>query len=346
MVSWLVLEATSDKCERDKSRTVRKVVYQDLLPIYKELGLKVPYQCPFLKDRDRYIDNEDHKERDSVNKWSCGYCGKAFIGEIYLDAHFDNRHAGTVYNEKDSVCLADFCEIFRCDVVSGAAQATFWDVALCMEEDMKDLTQDCLDLLDNCIPDSLSWNVTNRLKSSLTSSVCSFLTCKKYWDTPIVPGEEEPSTAYIVFTVLLIVGMSVYYCVAVNYFLTDTFADMYDSDEYVGRNSESLTNVERMPNPKKMKHRTRPKLLTDTESFLNQDRFSARVKAGPSRDRTNKRRHLETNEDMFNIRSPETASGLQEIDLSSSREDGHIDIERSSRDVDNIDIDIKETDYR
>ena len=41
------------------------------------------------------------------------------------------------------MCLADFCEIFRCDVVSGVARATFWDVALCMEEDMKDLTQDC-----------------------------------------------------------------------------------------------------------------------------------------------------------------------------------------------------------
>ena len=51
---------------------------------------------------------------------------------------------GFNFQEKDSVCLADFCEIFRCDVVSGAAQATFWDVALCMEEDMKDLTQDCL----------------------------------------------------------------------------------------------------------------------------------------------------------------------------------------------------------
>ena len=41
------------------------------------------------------------------------------------------------------MCLADFCEIFRCDVISGVARATFWDVALCMEEDMKDLTQDC-----------------------------------------------------------------------------------------------------------------------------------------------------------------------------------------------------------
>ena len=44
----------------------------------------------------------------------------------------------------DSVCLADYCEIFRCDVLSGMAMPTFWDVALCMEEDMKDLTVDCV----------------------------------------------------------------------------------------------------------------------------------------------------------------------------------------------------------
>ena len=36
----------------------------------------------------------------------------------------------------------DYCEIFRCDVLSGVANPTFWDVALCMEEDMADLTQD------------------------------------------------------------------------------------------------------------------------------------------------------------------------------------------------------------
>ena len=28
-------------------------------------------------------------------------------------------------------------------MISGAAAANFWDVALCMEEDMQDLTQDC-----------------------------------------------------------------------------------------------------------------------------------------------------------------------------------------------------------
>ena len=73
---------------------------QELVPIYKDLGIKVPYECPFFKERDRYLDNEDHKERESLNRWSCDYCGKAFIGEIYLDAHFDNRHADTIYKVK------------------------------------------------------------------------------------------------------------------------------------------------------------------------------------------------------------------------------------------------------
>ena len=42
------------------------------------------------------------------------------------------------------MCLADFCEVFRCDVLTGTAKPTFWDVALCMEEDMQDLKADCV----------------------------------------------------------------------------------------------------------------------------------------------------------------------------------------------------------
>ena len=35
----------------------------------------------------------------------------------------------------------------------------------------------------------------------------------------IFQGEKEAPVAYTVFTVFLIVGMTIYYCVAVNYFL-------------------------------------------------------------------------------------------------------------------------------
>ena len=46
--------------------------------------------------------------------------------------------------ESDAVCLGDLCEEMRCDVLDGTARPSFWDVKLCLEEDMQDLQQDCL----------------------------------------------------------------------------------------------------------------------------------------------------------------------------------------------------------
>lgn len=65
--------------------------------------MKIPYKCPFFKDRDKYIAQEEHKERESASRWACGYCGKVFIGEIYLDQHFTNRHSDSIYNVRINV---------------------------------------------------------------------------------------------------------------------------------------------------------------------------------------------------------------------------------------------------
>jgi len=44
---------------------------------------------------------------------------------------------------KEAICLADYCDIFRCDVVSGKLRPHFWDVALCKEAEMKRLMDRC-----------------------------------------------------------------------------------------------------------------------------------------------------------------------------------------------------------
>lgn len=43
----------------------------------------------------------------------------------------------------DTICFAEFCDIMRCDIIMGAKKAEFWDVSLCLEDDMKDLSQNC-----------------------------------------------------------------------------------------------------------------------------------------------------------------------------------------------------------
>ena len=50
----------------------------------------------------------------------------------------------TVYLQgENAVCLADYCDLFRCDIVAGIQTAEFWDISLCLEEDMEDIKQRC-----------------------------------------------------------------------------------------------------------------------------------------------------------------------------------------------------------
>jgi len=55
----------------------------------------------------------------------------------------------------DAVCLADYCTEFRCDVTMGWVTPTFWDYALCIEDDMLDMAANCL-----------VRHVNNKIKSS------------------------------------------------------------------------------------------------------------------------------------------------------------------------------------
>lgn len=273
LISVVALVET-DTCERDKCRTVRNVIYQELVPHYRAVGAKIPYKCPFFKDRDKYIAQEEHKERDSASRWACGYCGKAFIGEIYLDQHFTNRHSDSIYNEPDSVCLSDFCEIFRCDVLMGIAKPTFWDVALCLEEDMADLTQDCMELITGCFPDNLNWNSSKTLTAALSASVCSYLTCKKYFDTSNIQSEEPVAMPYVVFTVILSIGLIIYYCVAVNYFWLDTFSDVYDSDDHLEKHPESLFTRDAPKIPQRSHVRKKANVIHAESSAGQKDIFN------------------------------------------------------------------------
>lgn len=48
-----------------------------------------------------------------------------------------------VLQAPDAVCLADYCDIFRCDIVSSRAKPSFWDTALCIEDDMSEMVEKC-----------------------------------------------------------------------------------------------------------------------------------------------------------------------------------------------------------
>ena len=68
--------------------------------------------------------------------------------------HLQKEVLETVYltlQEENSLCLADVCEVFRCDVIGRVIVPDYWDVALCLEDDMKSLHRRCsVSRMDAC----------------------------------------------------------------------------------------------------------------------------------------------------------------------------------------------------
>lgn len=223
----MIILASVTGCSRERSRIVRYIITEKLYSLYKSVQAEIPETCILNKERDIYSIQEDQKFMEPSSKWYCNICGKGFITEYFLDLHFTNRHKEYLRQGENAVCLADYCDLFRCDIVAGIQTAEFWDISLCLEEDMEDIKQRCQTVLSPCVPPGLSKNATLTLKEGINDAVCNFLTCKKYWDTP----HEKPKDVhvmYTVFTVFTFLILIIYYCIGYQYYYTDTFSDMYE----------------------------------------------------------------------------------------------------------------------
>ncbi|KAL1497070.1 hypothetical protein ABEB36_008092 [Hypothenemus hampei] len=105
-------------CPRDNSRIVRKIIQSKWIPVLEKYKIKLPLECPFHSQRDIFGPQEVLKKQHGPSQWTCGICGKSFFEEKFLDMHFDNRHKDYINKAEDAVCLADYCDIMRCDVIS------------------------------------------------------------------------------------------------------------------------------------------------------------------------------------------------------------------------------------
>ncbi|XP_068211186.1 uncharacterized protein [Palaemon carinicauda] len=103
-------------CTRDKAALVRKLVNKRWMPVLEKYGVTLPLECPLHAARDVFSKQEAAKIH-TPPQWTCGFCGKAFYHEAHLDKHLDNRHDEHLNNGEDSICLADFCDVMRCEVL-------------------------------------------------------------------------------------------------------------------------------------------------------------------------------------------------------------------------------------
>ncbi|XP_060070256.1 uncharacterized protein LOC132550234 [Ylistrum balloti] len=217
-------------CSKSLSRIVRQQVKERLMPHYEELKTKMPESCPLNPNRDVFMMQEEKVVIESTSRYKCNVCGKAFISQFYIDMHFDNRHPDYIAEGENTICYADYCDITRCDVVSGRKVADFWDISLCLEDDMTDLRERCEGIMDQCIPEGLTKKEKEDLSRWLRGSVCHYLNCKLYYDGP---RKQSPDTVmmYSILTTFMMVFFVIYYCIGYHYFYTDTFSDIYDDDD-------------------------------------------------------------------------------------------------------------------
>ena len=146
-------------CPRAQSKVVREYFVRVLLPIYQKYSVPVPEKCPFSPLYDIYHYHENNKTKLDSNKWKCEICGKLFLEERYLDQHFDARHNSSLQKGQNTVCLANFCRIFRCDLLSNPGLIS----KKCYESILTNLRNRCKTYVDLCIPKGVPYNIQNKL---------------------------------------------------------------------------------------------------------------------------------------------------------------------------------------
>lgn len=207
------------------------------MPILSEYRLPISRSCPFHLSRDYFwwpvhVDehdghNFDAQPQSSSLHWTCPTCGQHFHCSQSLFHHWEQTHLDqTVTNyvryiycwsvyislfsialqKDDLVCLADYCDIFRCDVyiknkLEHESQENFLGyltysaepVPKCDPVRMKLLQDNCHDIIHQCIHSTPHLNVSTltyvHAEQELADSVCLYLTCDHYNDDMF--GEES-----------------------------------------------------------------------------------------------------------------------------------------------------------
>eukprot|EP00057_Strongylocentrotus_purpuratus_P028746 XP_011683220.1 PREDICTED: uncharacterized protein LOC105447168 [Strongylocentrotus purpuratus] len=179
-----LVRCEENRCSRSRSRVARSILDKSFQDIMRKEELSPGTECLLKPERNMYWDDERHKWSEIANNWNCLYCGKSFYNEQFLDKHYDNRHGSTVLTGPEAVCLADHCDYLRCDIIASTKKTSFWEEALCKQKDLLVLRKKCQNIMKSCIPSHITDAEKNSLLDKLDDTVCSFLTCEKYWENP------------------------------------------------------------------------------------------------------------------------------------------------------------------
>jgi hypothetical protein len=165
--------------------------------------------CPWGEDAaGMYGEQERHKALEGSQRATCGYCGKAFRAEGYLDQHLAARHPEGV--EPALPCLATYCEELSCDLHADSPEDIAAYLRLpCLDGVMRAARRRCEALMDRCIgnattPTSEGSSDGGALAAAAKSFMCERLTCERLRE---LKPEFEPLTTFgALWMVAAIVG--------------------------------------------------------------------------------------------------------------------------------------------
>lgn len=237
------------QCSRENSTIVREVIVKKLMPIFEQHQVAISNECPFHPDRDYLWWPIGDDDRHLGSGW-CPFCGFDFMCSDRLTAHWDQEHRETqqeTYRD-DLVCLADYCDIFRCDVLIRKrrqykrtstsnfmgylrfaenveyAHMDIQDSAgfVCDPQKMNQLESSCRNVVRQCTfslkTNSSSSNVQQQqfalAEADLIKSLCSYLSCEHYNSDLFVDessSRKVPITLFSLLAVILATGFCVCY---------------------------------------------------------------------------------------------------------------------------------------
>ncbi|CAF4532306.1 unnamed protein product, partial [Rotaria sp. Silwood2] len=146
--------------------------------IYEKHDLSIPVECIFSSKRDIYYHQELNKIKITDNRWLCQYCNKLFYSEYYIDIHMSNRHNDTLIHDEQSVCLSDYCSIFRCDVLKGPKKS-FQSIniftrnsdvtkrkskKIINEQQLTILRSRCASIINECVPHNIKHDIRVKIQ--------------------------------------------------------------------------------------------------------------------------------------------------------------------------------------
>lgn len=120
--------------------------------------------------------------------WRCPFCEQHFFSAERLMVHWDDQHRIDWPTREDSICLADYCELFHCDArlqtidsESPTHHHSSQTVSVCDQAHLRKLQAQCELLAHRCSisPSALdSLQRVQTVQQELFDALCSNLTCE------------------------------------------------------------------------------------------------------------------------------------------------------------------------